>query len=298
MAERDAAGERQTPGPGGAETPDSQAAETPRSPAPVFEGLSEEWLEAWYQPKIDLKRKCLAGAETFAYLRHPDFGLLAPDEIERSAPQSAALTSRHALVAALESWPLFDQAGFKLSLTMKVRIAALIELPLPALVARHRPRGGRWGGLIIHVSEDEIVRDVKLARELASRLSTSTVRLAIDNFGAGYSSLASLRDIPFVEIRLDRSFVQNCATDPANGAICQTAIDLAHRFGSAAAADGVRSAADLEALMAMGCDFGQGELIAPAMPQSQFLHLLREPVTKPRPPAPSAPAAATIDRIA
>ena len=150
----------------------------------------------------------------------------------------------------------------------------------------------------MHVSEDEIVRDVKLVRELAGRLSTSAVRLAIDNFGAGYSSLASLRDIPFVEIRLDRSFVQDCATDPANGAICQTAIDLAHRFGSAAAAEGVQSAADLQALMAMGCDFGQGELIAPAMPQSQFLDLLREPVTKPRPPARSAPTSATIDRIA
>jgi len=176
----------------------------------------------------------------------------------------------------------------------------LRELPLPAVIARYRPRSNGWGGLIVYVSEDEIVRDVKLARELASRLSMSAVRLAIDNFGAGHSSLASLRDIPFVEIRLDRSFVQDCATDPANRAICQTAIDLAHRFGSAASADGVKSAVDLQALMAMGCDFGQGELIAPAMPESQFLAMLREPVTKAHPPAPGAPVAATgtIDRIA
>jgi EAL domain-containing protein (putative c-di-GMP-specific phosphodiesterase class I) len=275
----------------------SEAVESPGSAARVVQGLTDDRLEAWYQPKINLKRKCLAGAEAFAYLRHPDFGLLAPGDFERGAPGGAVLASRHALVGALRSWPLFDQAGFNLNLTMKARIAVLLELPVPALVARNRPRGGRWGGLIVHVSEDEIVRDVKLARELASRLSTSAVRLAIDNFGAGYSSLASLRDIPFVEIRLDRSFVQDCATDPANGAICQTAIDLAHRFGSAAAAEGVRSAADLQALMAMGCDFGQGDLIAPAMPQSQFLDLLREPATKPRPPAP-AQAPAMIDRIA
>jgi EAL domain-containing protein (putative c-di-GMP-specific phosphodiesterase class I) len=288
MAERDAAGE----------TPDAAAVE--RAGAAVAERLTEDWLEAWYQPKINLKRKCLAGAEAFARPRHADLGVPAAGEFASGAPEDGVLASRHALVAALRSWPLFDQAGFNLTFTTKVRIAVLLELPMQALVARYRPRTERWGGLIVHVSEDEIVRDVKLARELASRLSTSAVKLAIDNFGAGYSSLASLRDIPFVEIRLDRSFVQDCATDPANGAICQTAIDLAHRFGSAAAADGVKSAADLQALMAMGCDFGQGELIAPALPQSQVLDMLREPATKPREPAARAPAPAmgAIDRIA
>jgi EAL domain-containing protein (putative c-di-GMP-specific phosphodiesterase class I) len=298
MAERDAAGERRMPGLGDAEALDSPALESSPAGAPAVEELSEDWLEAWYQPKINLKRKCLAAAESFAYLRHPDFGLLAPGELERRAPQGSALASEHALVAALQSWPLFFEAGFNLSLTMRARIAELLELPLPALVAHYRPRSNGWGGLIVHVSEDEIVRDVKVVRELARRLSTCAVRLAIDNFGAGYSSLASLRDIPFVEIRLDRSFVQDCAIDPANRAICQSAIDLAHGFGGAAAADGVKSAADLQALMAMGCDFGQGDLIAPVMPESRFLELLREPAVKPRPAASGAPAPAMIDRIA
>jgi len=297
MAEREPGSEewrRLEPG----DAPDSTAAEMPRCEAQVVERLTEDWLETWYQPKINLKRKCLAGAEAFVYLRHPDFGLLAPGAFAGGCAEDAGLASRLAFVDALQSWPLFDRAGFHLSLSLKTRIAVLLELPVEALVARYRPRGGRWGGLIVHVREDEIVRDMKLAREIASRLSTSAVRLAIDNFGAGYSSLASLRDIPFVEIRLDRSVVQGCATDPANGAICQTGIDLAHRFGSAAAADGVESAADLQALMAMGCDFGQGELIAPAMPRSQFLDMLHEPVTKPRPPARSAQARVPIDRIA
>jgi EAL domain-containing protein (putative c-di-GMP-specific phosphodiesterase class I) len=300
MAEREAGSEewrRLEPG----DAPVSTAADVARCEAQVVERLTEDWLETWYQPKINLKRKCLAGAEAFAYLRHPDFGLLAPGEFVGGCAEDAGLASRLALVGALQSWPLFDRAGFNLSLSLKACIAVLLELPVEALVARYRPRSDRWGGLIVHVREDEIVRDVKLAREIASRLCASAVRLAIDNFGAGYSSLASLRDIPFIEIRLDRSVVQDCATDPANGAICQTAIDLAHRFGGAAAADGVKSAADLQALMAMGCDFGQGELIAPAMPQSQFLDMLRQPVTKPRPPAPSAPApaaVAAVDRIA
>ena len=69
--------------------------------------------------------------------------------------------------------------------------------------------------------------------------------------------------------------MQGCATDAANAALCQTVIDLAHRFGSAAVAKGMEKAGDLQALMMTGCDFGQGVLIAPPMPKARFLELQR-----------------------
>jgi EAL domain-containing protein (putative c-di-GMP-specific phosphodiesterase class I) len=140
----------------------------------------------------------------------------------------------------------------------------------------------------VEVTEDQIVRDMKLAQEVADRLRISGIKIAIDDFGAGYSSFSSLRELPFVELKLDSSFVKNCATDATNAAICQTAVDLAHRFGSAAVAEGIENAANLQALMVMGCDFGQGVLIAPPMPQERFLDLLRQRVNRPRPPAPAA----------
>lgn len=140
----------------------------------------------------------------------------------------------------------------------------------------------------MEVTEDQIVRDMKLAQEVADRLRISGIKIAIDDFGAGYSSFSSLRELPFVELKLDSSFVKNCATDATNAAICQTAVDLAHRFGSAAVAEGIENAANLQALMVMGCDFGQGVLIAPPMPQERFLDLLRQRVNRPRPPAPAA----------
>jgi EAL domain-containing protein (putative c-di-GMP-specific phosphodiesterase class I) len=111
---------------------------------------------------------------------------------------------------------------------------------------------------------------------VAERLRVSGVDIAIDDFGAGYSSFASLRGLTFVELKLDRSFVAACAADATSAAICQTAVDLAHRFGSAAVAQGIERAADLRALMAMGCNLGQGPLIAPAMPRDDFLALLRQ----------------------
>jgi EAL domain-containing protein (putative c-di-GMP-specific phosphodiesterase class I) len=94
--------------------------------------------------------------------------------------------------------------------------------------------------------------------------------------------------------------VMGCSTDATNAAICQTAIDLAHRFGSAAVAEGIETQTDLQALMVMGCDFGQGVLIAPPMPKERFLGLLRERMNKPRSAASREMAAAgkPVGRVA
>ena len=147
------------------------------------------------------------------------------------------------------------------------------------------------------------MRDIALANEIAPpSCKSSGITIAIDDFGAGYSSFSSLRELPFAELKLDHSFVKNCAIDATNAAICQTAIDLAHRFGSAAVAKGVESMADLQALVVMGCDFGQGMLVAPPMPKERFLELLKQRNNKPRPQAAPAasepPAVASAGRVA
>jgi EAL domain-containing protein (putative c-di-GMP-specific phosphodiesterase class I) len=259
----------------------SQDAARPR--IAIAEALRSNWIEIWYQPKIDLKRKCLAGAETLARIRHPEFGVLLPGSFLPDVDEnSIAELVQHALLAALVDWTMFDEAGFNLHLAINVPAHALSQLPIAQLVAEYRPKSERWPGLILEMAEDQIVRDVAFANEIANELRASGLAIAIDDFGAGYSSFAALRDLPFAELKIDQMFVSGCTTDAANAAICQTAIDLAHRFGSAAVADGVESAADLQALMVMGCDFGQGSVIAPPMAKDQFLDLLRQRMTKPR----------------
>jgi EAL domain-containing protein (putative c-di-GMP-specific phosphodiesterase class I) len=171
---------------------------------------------------------------------------------------------------------MFEEAGFNLHLSINLPVGVLFKLPIPQLVAEYRPKSARWPGLILEVTEDQIVRNIALAHEIATQLRVSGITIAIDDFGAGYSSFSSLRDLPFAELKIDRGFVTGCSIDATNAAICQTAIDLAHRFGSAAVAEGVESQADLQALMVMGCDFGQGVLIAPPMPKERFLDLLRQ----------------------
>ena len=229
---------------------DSARTQTPPRIA-IAEALRNRWFEIWYQPKIDLKRKCLAGAEALARIRHPQFGVLLPGSFQ----------------------PEVDEAS-------------VAELAQQALVKEFRPQSERWPGLLVEVTEDQIVRDLAVSQKITSQLQVSGIKIAIDDFGAGYSSFSSLRSLPFAELKLDRSFVQGCATDATNAAICQTAIDLAHRFGSAAVADGIEAQADLQALMVMGCDFGQGALVAPPMPKERFLELLRQRMTRPRGAAP------------
>ncbi len=253
----------------------------------IAEALRNRWFEIWYQPKIDLRRKCLAGAEALARIHHPEFGVLLPGSFQPEVDeQSVAELAQQALVATLCDWSMFEEAGFNLHLAINVPVSVLLKLPVEALVKEFRPQSERWPGLLVEVTEDQIVRDLALAQKIASQLQVSGIKIAIDDFGAGYSSFSSLRQLPFAELKLDRSFVQGCATDATNAAICQTAIDLAHRFGSAAVADGVESQADLQALMVMGCDFGQGALVSPPMPKERFLELLRQRMSRPRSASP------------
>jgi EAL domain-containing protein (putative c-di-GMP-specific phosphodiesterase class I) len=265
----------------------------------IGEALRNGWLEIWYQPKIDLKRKCLAGAEALARIRHPQEGMLWPESFLPGVDEDSLIAlTEHALLTTLRNWAIFDDAGFNLHLAINVPASALARLPLCRLVAENRPRAEAWPGLILEISEDQIVRDIALAQSVSAELKACGVTIAIDDFGAGYSSFSSLRAVPFAELKVDSQFVKDCATDANNAAICQTAIDLAHRFGSMAVGEGVESMADLQALVVMGCDFGQGVLVAPPMPRERFLELLRQRMNRPRPAPATDVAVSTEGKVA
>lgn len=83
-------------------------------------------------------------------------------------------------------------------------------------------------------------------------------------------------ELPFEELKLDKSFVADCGTDKVNAPLCKTAIDLAHNFGRYVVAVGIEKAADALALVSMGCDYGQGYLLGQPMPEERFVSLLRQ----------------------
>jgi EAL domain-containing protein (putative c-di-GMP-specific phosphodiesterase class I)/CheY-like chemotaxis protein len=241
------------------------------------EALANDWIEFWYQPKIDLRKKRLAGAEAFARARHPKFGVLSPSAFMPGATEADLLAlAELALINALKAATNFSTLGINLRLAVNVPVNALVKLPISEIVRAHRPAIDNWAGLLIDVTEEQIVADLALAAQMARQLKSHGVRLAIDDFGRGYSSLTRLKELPFSELKLDRSFVSDCGTDKVNAPICKTVIDLAHNFGSAAAAIGIEKASDALALTSMGCDMGQGFLLGQPMPEERFMSLLRQ----------------------
>ena len=256
------------------------------------EALKQGWIEFWCQPKIDLRRKQLAGVEIYARCRHPQSGVLLPGAFMPGANDADLLTlSELALTSALKAGLNFAKLGVNLRFAVNIPVGALVKLPIPDIVRTHRDQIEHWPGLIIDVAEEQIVTDLALATELTRKLAPLNVRLAIDDFGRGYSSLARLKELPFAELKLDRTFVTDCGTDRVNAPLCKTVIDLAHNFGSAAVAIGIEKASDALALTSMGCDMGQGFLLGQPMPQERFMSLLRQRAAGQGKPMPAAAAA-------
>jgi EAL domain-containing protein (putative c-di-GMP-specific phosphodiesterase class I)/FixJ family two-component response regulator len=241
------------------------------------QAIKNGWIEFWYQPKIDLRKKQLSGVEAFARCRHPQFGILPPGAFMPGATDAELLAlSEQALSSALQTGLNFSKLGINLRFAVNIPVASLVKLPIADIVRTHREQLDHWPGLIIDITEEQIVSDLPLATQMAKQLAPLNVKLAIDDFGRGYSSLARLKELPFAELKLDRTFVADCGTDKVNAPLCKTVIDLAHNFGSAAVAIGIEKASDALALTSMGCDIGQGFLLGQPMPEERFISLLRQ----------------------
>ena len=221
---------------------------------------------------VNLRGAELVGAEGLARVRHPEHGIVNPVAFlpEASIADLIAL-AEHGLRTALRDGADFATAGYPLRLAINMPVEALIALPITAIVREAQPRMDNWSGIILEVTEDQVIRDLAAAHEIATQLRIHRIGLALDDFGSGYSSLARLRELPFAELKLDRSFVTGCGTDSENAALCKTIVELAHRFGSVAVAEGVETAADLTTIRGVGCDVAQGFLFARAMPKDSLL---------------------------
>ena len=241
------------------------------------DAIANNWLELWYQPKIDLRTSTLAGAEGLVRCRHPVHGMLAPGSFLPGGSESAhAALTEHVITTALHDWNDAADVGANLHLAVNTSIGALANLQLPALIREHRPKSEKWPGLLLEITESEVVKNVAFMHEIATQLRIYGITLAIDDFGEGFSSFARLRELPFAEMKLDLSFVRGSGSDLKNAGICQAIINLAHHFGAVAVAEGIENAADLQAVHRMGCDLGQGFFLARPMPKASFLALLRQ----------------------
>jgi EAL domain-containing protein (putative c-di-GMP-specific phosphodiesterase class I)/ActR/RegA family two-component response regulator len=243
--------------------------------------LQNNWLELWYQPKIELRTMKVAGAEALVRMRHPECGVIQPAAFlpppgHRLYEPLTDFVVRRALAdwSALAAWPSIGEEWASKRIALNVPASLLHTSHFMENLRRHLPDHPRFPGLIVEITEDEAIADPEQAREIAVQLRLYNVHVSIDDFGIGHSLLTRLAELPFAELKLDRSFVTGCAHDHTKRWTCQTVVDLAHRFGLTAVAEGVENAEDLEQLADMGYDMAQGFYFAKPMKSTDFATML------------------------
>jgi EAL domain-containing protein (putative c-di-GMP-specific phosphodiesterase class I) len=257
-----------------AQRPDPYA--DPKAKIPLGEVIGRDWLELWYQPKIDLRTMRLAGAEALVRARHPTRGIVSPFFFLPDANEEDLLKlTELVILTALGDWDIFKEYGVPMKFAINVPVSAFVKLPIPQMLREARPNSSEWPGMILEVTEDQIIHDLALANEVAAALREQNCNLALDDFGAGYSSLARLRQLPFSELKIDRSYVMNCDRDQVNAGLCETIVELGKRFGLKIVAEGIETVHESHKLQGIGVDIGQGYLYAKPMPKGELIALMR-----------------------
>jgi diguanylate cyclase len=225
-----------------------------------------------YQPKADLPTGAVRSVEALVRWEHPRRGLLTPGHFLPLAEQSGVTRALTAFVldrALAEIGAL--SAAPELSVAVNLGPADLLDLGLPSEVERALERHAFPAGrLTLEVSEDVIVADPERTLDVLERLRALGVGLALDDFGAGQSSLAHLKNLRVDELKIDRSFVLGLAADTADLAIVRSTVDLGHRLGLRVVAEGAATHVAWDLLAECGCDEAQGDLLAPPMPAADL----------------------------
>jgi diguanylate cyclase (GGDEF)-like protein len=238
------------------------------------EALASRQLVLFFQPKLDLQTGSLDGVEALVRWQHPAQGLLMPDQFLPQAERYGLMRrlATTVLTLALDQIVEWRDAGLDTNVAVNISVSNLLDVGLPdqirtLLQIRNLPPSC----LILEVTETTLMVDPTRAAELLDRLQEVGVRVAIDDYGTGYSSLARLRHLPVNELKLDRSFLAGIGSDARAGAIVRSTIELAHSLGLSLVAEGIETAADENFLRELSCDFGQGYHLARPMPGSQLL---------------------------
>ncbi|MBA2466982.1 MAG: EAL domain-containing protein [Sphingomonas sp.] len=221
-------------------------------------------LHMVYQPKVRMRDGALTRVEALVRWDDPEFGLVAPS---RFVP----LAEKHGLIEELTQWGLrttlrqwltWRDAGIDTCIAFNISALSLEQLDFPDLVERMcRALEVPTDRLVLELTESATQPLIKLMDTL-TRFRIKGIGLAIDDFGAGYSSLMQLRQLPFTEVKIDRFFVSDAVTSKDSRLIVTAIVDLAHGLGLNVTAEGVETREQLRLLAELGCDVVQGYLIS------------------------------------
>ncbi|HEY0582947.1 MAG TPA: EAL domain-containing protein, partial [Chloroflexota bacterium] len=232
-----------------------------------------------YQPKADMGSRRIGSVEALVRWRHPQRGLVPPDEFIPLAEQSGQVRalSRWVLNAALCQARAWSDAGRGLSIAVNLSMRDLQDPGLPEMIAAALTHWGVQPSMLaVEITESTLMADPAQAMEIVRRINAMGVSIAIDDFGTGYSSLAYLKRLAVNELKVDRSFVRHVASDSHDVAIVRSTISLAHELGLQVVAEGIEDDATWDLLRRLGCDTAQGYLISKPLPVREFERWARE----------------------
>ncbi|MBL8490793.1 MAG: EAL domain-containing protein, partial [Rhodocyclaceae bacterium] len=243
--------------------------------ANVEEGLAAGEFRLYYQPKVDMRRGCVIGAEALIRWQHPQDGLLPPARYMPvvDASDIAAKVGEWVLDTALAQMAAWSADGFVLPVSVNI---SATQLQAPEFVERLRALLAAYPSVPAHRLELEILETATLRNlgdvaRVIQACQGMGVRFALDDFGTGYSSLTYLRNLPADVLKIDQSFVRDMLDDPEDMAIVEGVIGLSTAFRRKTIAEGVERTSHGVVLIQLGCDLAQGYGISRPMPADQMV---------------------------
>lgn len=235
--------------------------------------LEQNQLQLHLQPQAALDTGAVVGAQVQVRWNHPTQGQLLPPAFMPLAGETELAAQIHFWVfeEAARLWQQMHNQGLTLMFAMPLLANDLADAQLPqkldTLLVRHRAPAEAF---CLQFSEQVLMQAQVQARTMLDRLSALGFKLAVDDFGSGYSSLAALKHLPLDELKLTSSFVENMQTDADDAAIVRATIALAHHLGLSVLADGVQTPKAWDMLRDLGCDAAQGSHLGAALPAEEF----------------------------
>jgi diguanylate cyclase (GGDEF)-like protein/PAS domain S-box-containing protein len=235
--------------------------------------LEHDELVLHYQPKVSLSTGDVVGAEALVRWQHPERGLVLPDDFIPMAEHTALIgpLTRHVLDIALAQARTWIDASRPVPIAVNLSARNLHNEHFAAQVAELLAAHDVPAHLLeLEVTESAIMIDPVRAQQMLEQLSALGLRISIDDFGSGYTSLGQLTSLPVSELKIDRSFVMTMAEDPGNAMIVQSIVDLGHNLGITLVAEGVETEQSLTTMAGLGCDVAQGYHICRPIPAAAF----------------------------
>jgi diguanylate cyclase (GGDEF)-like protein len=241
--------------------------------------IEHDELSLHYQPKVSIKTSRTVGVEALLRWKHPQRGLIAPDQFIPLAEKTGAIQRLTEWVVqhAARQAAAWRRAGIDLFMSLNLSTRNLLEPSFPErVIAILKKEKVAAGVLMMEITESALMADPVKAREVLNILSQQGIRFSIDDFGTGYSSFAYLKHLPVSEIKIDKIFVTKLISDPDGASIARAIIDLGNNLGLFVVAEGVEDQATWDKLAAFGCDQAQGYFMSRPLPAGQLERWLEE----------------------